>query len=88
MRILVSGTRETLTEIQKKVISDIMDRYNGEGDHTLIHGGCTGVDTFAFSLAEEKGWTVITEMVDWSLGRSAGPIRNRKMVEVHTTVST
>jgi hypothetical protein len=83
MRILVCGTRNTLTEEQEKIIQSIMDEFGDKEDHILIHGGSPGVDLFIASMAKKKGWTIIEEKPDWSLGKIAAMTRNRKMVEVH-----
>lgn len=79
MKIVVTGTREQLSPTRQDKIRSIMDRYDGH--HTLIHGGCTGVDTYCAHLAGMKGWEVIEEKADWSLGRRAGPLRNKRMID-------
>lgn len=53
-----------------------------EPGHTLLHGGCRGVDRIAAELAAGWGWQVLEYPADWPrYGRAAGPLRNRRMVE-------
>ena len=50
------------------------------GMTTLRHGGCkTGADALADAWARSRGMPVQVVPADWSQGRAAGPIRNRKM---------
>jgi len=49
---------------------------------TLIHGDSGQVDRMAGLIGEERGWTVIPVPANWSIGRKAGPIRNRKMLDM------
>lgn len=57
---------------------------NGE-KLTVIHGDAPGADRLADRLARQWGATVIREPAEWDLyGRSAGPIRNQKMLNDHT----
>jgi YspA, cpYpsA-related SLOG family len=46
----------------------------------LIEGGALGADRFARKWAQDRGVPVATFEADWSLGRSAGPMRNRRML--------
>lgn len=58
---------------------------------TLIHGGCgkrnaqgvayEGADEIAHDIASILGWTIERYEADWSLGDSAGPIRNQYMFD-------
>ena len=47
----------------------------------VVTGGASGVDSIAHSWA--RNWRIRTRLFypDWSIGRSAGPIRNRQMAE-------
>lgn len=46
------------------------------------HGGCRGVDMLADAVAREFGFEVDVMAADWYLyGRSAGPRRNRAMLD-------
>lgn len=46
----------------------------------LISGGAWGVDTEAAATHQARGGTVKTERPDWSVGKKAGPLRNREIV--------
>jgi len=53
-------------------------------DMTLIHGACrSGADAIADRFAKRRKWTTIERCEpDWkNLGKRAGPIRNRQMVQ-------
>lgn len=52
-----------------------------DGEMTLIEGGARGADSLAHEIAHELGWRVETFPADWAgHGKSAGPIRNQKML--------
>lgn len=50
-------------------------------DTTVIHGACRGADIIAGEEAKKLGLTVREFPANWSVGPSAGPIRNRKMLD-------
>lgn len=77
MRILVCGSRDwdNYSLIMEKL--SILPR-----NSTIIHGGCTGADEFAGSVAAALGLSVEVFHADWkNLGRRAGPARNQRMLE-------
>jgi hypothetical protein len=48
----------------------------------VVEGGATGADTLARGWAEARGIEVVTIPAEWrKYGVSAGPIRNRRMLE-------
>lgn len=47
----------------------------------VIHGAARGADQIAGEEAKKLGFTVREFPADWSKGRSAGPIRNRQMLD-------
>ncbi len=48
----------------------------------IIHGGALGADTLADMVGKVLGIPVLPFPADWSKhGRSAGPIRNRRMLK-------
>lgn len=47
----------------------------------IIHGGCRGADVIAGEEANKLNLHVKIFPADWSKGRSAGPIRNRLMLD-------
>lgn len=49
----------------------------------IIHGGARGADSMTEQAAKEMGIPVQAELADWvGKGRSAGPERNRRMLEL------
>jgi hypothetical protein len=66
------------------VLRDFAARFNGYRPE-LWHGACQGehsVDMLAADRAKHLGWKVVPFPADWrGLGKRAGPVRNRKMIE-------
>lgn len=63
----------------KKSIRSVI--YSLHPDTIVIHGGAPGADTIAGNIAKSRGLNIEVYIPDWELyGKSAGPIRNRKMV--------
>lgn len=77
--VLICGDRDwdnwrLIQEILEKVPIDIYG--------TLIHGGASGADKIAHNFASRLGFRIIPYLADWNNhGRSAGPIRNNKMLK-------
>ena len=86
LRVIVTGSRDWWDE--DKLWSTLWEVYNDhEADKmTIVHGGCpTGADDMAEQWAVLHAPEVASEVhkADWEeWGRAAGPIRNRKMVEL------
>jgi hypothetical protein len=80
MKIIVCGGRHYLN-LNK--VREVLSEYQCEKlNITLIHGGATGADTLADTVAKELGWDVKVYPAEWSKrGRAAGPVRNRQMAE-------
>lgn len=80
MRLLVCGSRDfTDSEFLVKMLNDIDAIY---GVKTVIEGEAPGADTLARMWAEANKIEVERYPADWKhLGRAAGPIRNRKMLD-------
>ena len=58
-------------------------RLRDEGFTTIIEGEAKGADTHARIAGTEYGLKVIRVPADWNThGRAAGPIRNRRMLEM------
>lgn len=81
MRVLVCGGRD---------FSDIetLDRVLGELHAekpvaVMIHGAAKGADTLAGAWAKRHGVPTLEFAADWQRhGRSAGPVRNRQMLDI------
>lgn len=84
MRVLFSGSR---TFDDDQVIIEILNTLLRKVDHpkqiTVVHGGATGLDSLVSVLAHHKGMLNEVHYADWNAhGKSAGPIRNQKMVDL------
>ena len=77
-KLLVSGYRNysDFDNIELSIIQLLGD----EKDVTIIHGGCYGVDSIADQTADKHGFKKQVFNADWSKGKSAGPIRNERMI--------
>ena len=54
---------------------------------TVMHGGATGADAFAYSWAIRRQIPVRTVRAEWKQhGRAAGPLRNRHMARAADAV--
>lgn len=48
----------------------------------IIHGACPkGADKLVDKEADRAGFDILSFPADWSLGFSAGPIRNQRMID-------
>lgn len=47
----------------------------------IVSGGAEGADSLAERYAEEHNLKTVIFEADWSLGKKAGPLRNKKIVE-------
>lgn len=92
MRILVTGTRQKLTEGEEwRVLSTVLARIvtTSDAEYVFVHGACsTGVDAWVEEVYGEDPFPSLAPAVrtephpaDWSLGRKAGPLRNQEMVD-------
>ncbi|MDM7952536.1 MAG: hypothetical protein QUV07_04870 [Cyanobium sp. CZS 25K] len=71
--IVAAGGRD-LSWPQERIASALLQRSGGRPVHLLLHGGARG--------AHQIGWRVQALAADWRrYGRSAGPIRNRRLLE-------
>ena len=78
MIVLVCGSRDWNDEF--KIWKELHEL--GENCH-VIHGGCGGADSIAGDQAVSLRMKVTSFPAEWKLyGRSAGPIRNRKMLDM------
>jgi hypothetical protein len=57
-----------------------MEALGDEKDVTIIHGGCYGVDAVSDAIADKHKFRKQIFNADWSKGKSAGPIRNERMI--------
>ncbi len=83
-RIVVAGCRDFNNyDIAKKYISHCISRIKKTYDLIFVSGGCKGADMLGERFANENGYKIERYAANWELyGRSAGPKRNREMVEI------
>ncbi len=75
MRVLICGGRDYYKEYR---VAEIIEELKPS---LIIQGGASGADMCAKSIANEKGIPTLEFPADWRThGRSAGPIRNKKML--------
>lgn len=79
MKILVCGGRDYSDQEKVNEVLNIM--HNANPVTTIVHGDATGADTLANNWAKGAGVNVVAYPADWkTYGKSAGPIRNEKML--------
>lgn len=74
MTVLICGDRYWKNE---KIIENILSKQDID---LIIHGDCIGADKIGGKIAEKLGFKVKAYPADWSLGKKAGPLRNRQML--------
>jgi len=75
MKVLVCGSR-TFTNYER--MKETLNAYNIT---EIIHGGARGADTLAGRYGNEVSIPMQVFLAEWNThGRSAGPIRNRRML--------
>lgn len=82
MKILVCGGRDYS---DKSTVFDTLNAVSCGKSVTLIEGGAPGADTLAREWRRSTGrGETITVHADWTRhGRSAGPIRNQRMLDLY-----
>lgn len=86
-RVLVTGSRNW-TDYNKLVSTlNRLTRYTTD-TIVIVHGDCpTGADALADVWARENGYKVEKHPANWAkYGRSAGPKRNQKMVDLGASI--
>jgi hypothetical protein len=86
-RVLICGGREYNDRTRFFSFMDrVLETTRGTGesqkrDVVIIHGAARGADSLADDYGRERELRIIRYPADWtSHGRSAGPIRNQKML--------
>ncbi|MFS0885320.1 DUF2493 domain-containing protein [Aeromicrobium sp. 179-A 4D2 NHS] len=83
-RLLITGSRDWADA--DMIFTALRQAWTQLGAHPgtiLVSGNCpTGADKIAEDIWEQRGHIVERHPADWSKGRSAGPARNKKMVEL------
>ncbi|MCQ2440707.1 MAG: DUF2493 domain-containing protein [Clostridia bacterium] len=83
-RIVVAGCRDFNDyNIAERYISNCISRIKNDYELRFVSGGCRGADMLGERFANENGYKIERHTANWELyGRSAGPKRNKEMVEV------
>ncbi len=80
IKVVVAGLRNYNNySSAKNFIDEVLSDYKDD-TITILSGGCTGADMLGERYAKEHDLKIIRHNANWKLlGKSAGPIRNRKM---------
>lgn len=85
-KVVIFGSR-SIKNISKSKIDDYLFfllRNCELKDTTIISGCAAGVDSIAIRYAELSEFKIEKYPADWSIGKTAGFIRNQKMAEIAT----
>ena len=78
MKILIAGSRDIFPEVSQ---IDLWLKAIPATITEVVSGGAKGVDLAGEAWAKAHGVPVRQFLPDWTLGKKAGPIRNRLMVD-------
>lgn len=79
MNVAIVGSRSWPIAFKNEIRNAVASL---EQTDVLVSGGCRGVDLIAEGFARERGLECIIYEAEWDrLGRSAGFVRNKKIVE-------
>ena len=82
-RVVIAGSRNFNDyELFSSVVDKCLSRIRHEYDIIILSGHCSGADMMAERYAQENGFELEVFPADWSLGRKAGPLRNKQMVDI------
>ena len=87
-RIVIAGCRDFCDYgIAKEYIDECLSEISENNTFIFVSGACRGADMLGEQYAKEHGFEIESYPAQWDLyGRSAGPIRNKKMAEVSDLV--
>ena len=83
-RIVIAGCRNYTNYTEaKKYIDFCINKIKNEYELIFISGKCRGADELGERYAKENGYNIEYYPAEWEkYGRSAGPLRNKKMAEI------
>lgn len=82
-RVVIAGSRDFNDyKLFSSVVDNCLSRIRHEYDIIILSGHCSGADMMAERYAQENGFELEVFPADWSLGRKAGPLRNKQMVDI------
>lgn len=81
-RVVIAGSRyfndyDLFSDTVDKYLSVIRLKYK----IIIISGHCSGTDIMAERYAYENGYELEVFSANWSLGKKAGPLRNKEMID-------
>ena len=78
-RLAIVGSRE-FTDYERFCL--VVDGYHAFEASEIVSGGARGTDTMAERYAFERNIPIKVHVAEWNVhGKSAGPIRNQKIVD-------
>ncbi|MCP9771743.1 DUF2493 domain-containing protein [Synechococcus sp. Tobar12-5m-g] len=81
--VIAAGGGRDLDWPHQRVAAELLARSGGRLVHLLLHGGARGADAAIARAAHQLGWSALVMPAEWRRhGRAAGPIRNRKLLEL------
>lgn len=81
-RVVIAGSRHfTDYDLFCSVVDKYLSGIRNEYDIVILSGHCSGTDRMAERYAKENCLGLEVYPADWSLGRKAGPLRNKQMVD-------
>lgn len=82
MRVLVCGGRDFQGAVELEASLDAFHQGPRGPIELVIHGGARGADCMAGEWARSRRVACVVYEANWAAeGRSAGPIRNKRMLE-------
>ena len=79
MKIIIAGSR-AFDDYGK--LCEVCDfKLSRQTDIEIVSGTANGADKLGEKYAKEKGYSLKQFPADWSIGKSAGYIRNKQMAE-------
>lgn len=78
-RVIIAGGREFASySFLKRKCDPIFDDLDKYYEIIIVSGGARGADKLGEKYAKERGYKIEQFIPNWSLGRHAGMIRNRR----------
>jgi Ni,Fe-hydrogenase III small subunit len=83
-RILITGSRTwTDKDAIKQALKKAWRELGSDPGCVLVSGNCPkGADLIAETIWRQAGMKVELHPADWKIGRAAGPVRNKLMVDL------
>ena len=78
MKLIIAGSRDICLSIEE-LDTLIRKHFDVSQIEEIVSGCAKGIDTSGILWANERGITIKKFIPDWSVGKAAGHIRNRKM---------